>query len=149
VEFLKYTTLNCITRASAGVLDAMKTREDMARTILLVEDSAPIRHNVSVALRSAGYAVIPAVNGRHALEELDGRRIDMVITDITMPEMDGIEFIKRLRAMAGYGDTPVVLLTTEPLEFRRQEAMSAGVSSWIFKPFTLKHLLESVRGFIG
>lgn len=124
-------------------------REDMAKTILVVEDSVPIRRHVSAALKSAGYGVISAENGRHALGKLNGERVDMVITDVTMPEMDGIEFLKRFRAMAGSEDIPVVMLTAETPEFRRQEALGAGVSGWIFKPFSLRKLLESVRELIG
>jgi two-component system chemotaxis response regulator CheY len=121
----------------------------MARTILVVEDSVPIKQCVSAALESAGYSVISAGNGRHALGKLHGKRIDMVITDLAMPEMDGIEFVKRFRALAGSEGVPVVMLTAEPREFKIQEALSAGVNRWMFKPFTLEGLLAGVREFVG
>lgn len=121
----------------------------MARTILVVEDSVHIRQCVSTVLESAGYSVISAENGVNALRKLDGNRIDMVITDLAMPEMDGIEFVKRFRGLAGSEDVPVVMLTAEPREFKIEEALSAGVSRWMFKPFTLEGLLASVREFVG
>jgi two-component system chemotaxis response regulator CheY len=119
----------------------------MAKTVLIVDDSASMRQLVSFALRDAEYDVIDAINGKDAMNKLNGTRIDMVITDLNMPEMDGIEFIKQIRAMPGYKFTPVVMLTTESQEAKKQEGKQAGASGWIVKPFTPEQLIEIVRKF--
>ncbi len=119
----------------------------MAEPILIVDDSVSMRQLVSFALRDAGYEVIAAVDGKDALGKLNGAKIGMVITDLNMPEMDGIEFIKQLRNTSGYRYVPVVMLTTESQEAKKQEGRSAGASGWIVKPFTPNQLIEVIRKF--
>jgi two-component system chemotaxis response regulator CheY len=119
----------------------------MGKTILIVDDSASMRQLVSFALKDAGYEVIEAINGRDALNKLNGPKIDMVITDLNMPEMDGIELIKQLRTKTGLRFTPIVMLTTESQEAKKQEGKQAGASGWIVKPFRPEQLIEIVRKF--
>ena len=85
----------------------------MSKTILVVDDSASIRQVVSIALKGAGYSVIEAVDGKDALGKLDGQRINLVISDVNMPNMDGISFVKEMKQKPSYKFTPVIMLTTE------------------------------------
>lgn len=119
----------------------------MAKMVLIVDDSASMRQLVAFALKDAGYDVIAAIHGKDALDKLNGTRIDMAITDLNMPEMNGIEFIKQLRTKPGYKFTPVVMLTTESQESRKQEGRQAGASGWLVKPFTPEQLVEIVKKF--
>jgi two-component system chemotaxis response regulator CheY len=119
----------------------------MSKTVLIVDDSASMRQLVSFALRDAGYDVIDAINGKDAMNKLNGTKIDMVITDLNMPEMDGIEFIKQVRNKSGYKYTPIVMLTTESQESKKQEGKQAGASGWIVKPFTPEQLVDIVKKF--
>jgi len=121
----------------------------MAKTFLIVDDSASMRQLVSFTIREAGYDVLVAENGKDALGKLGGvAKVDMVITDLNMPEMDGIELIKQLRGMAAYKFAPIVMLTTESQDAKQQEGRKAGASGWIVKPFTPEKLLDVVKKFI-
>lgn len=119
----------------------------MSKTVLIVDDSTSMRQLVAFALKDAGYDVVSAVHGKDALDKLNGTKIDMVITDLNMPEMDGIEFIKQLRTKTGYRFTPIVMLTTESQEAKKQEGKQAGASGWIVKPFTPEQLIDVVKKF--
>ena len=121
----------------------------MSKTILLVDDAAVVRHIVSLTLRKAGYEVIEAVNGNDALHKLAQNKVGMVITDLNMPEMDGIELIRHLREKTAYRFLPVVMLTTVSQEERKKEGKEAGASGWIYKPFQSKDLLDTVRRFVA
>lgn len=121
----------------------------MAKTILIVDDSISMRQLVNFTLTSSGYNVVQAVNGKDAVAQLDnGAKIDMVITDLNMPEMDGIEFIKRVRRHSLYKFIPVVMLTTESKDSRKQDGRQAGASGWIVKPFTPEQLIDVVKKFV-
>jgi two-component system chemotaxis response regulator CheY len=120
----------------------------MAKTILIVDDSASMRQLVAFALKDAGYEVVDAVHGKDAMSKLKSSKIDMAITDLNMPEMDGIEFIKQFRNSSGYKFTPVVMLTTESQESKKQEGKLAGASGWIVKPFTPEQLVDTVKKFV-
>jgi two-component system chemotaxis response regulator CheY len=120
----------------------------MAKTVLAVDDSASMRNLVSFALKDAGYDVIAAMHGKDALEKSGGSKIDIVITDLNMPEMDGIEFIKQFRSRPGCKFTPIVMLTTESQESKKQEGKQAGASGWLVKPFTPGKLIETVKKFV-
>jgi two-component system, chemotaxis family, chemotaxis protein CheY len=121
----------------------------MASSIMTVDDSASMRQMVSFTLKSAGYEVIEAVDGKDALGKLTGTSVRMVITDLNMPNMDGIELIRRLRAMQPYKFTPLVLLTTESQPEKKQQGKAAGATGWIVKPFTPEQLLAVVKKVIG
>ena len=120
----------------------------MAKTVLIVDDSASMRQLVGFALKSAGYEVVIAVHGKDALEKVNGTKVDMVVTDLNMPEMDGIELIKQLRAKPSNKFTPIVMLTTESQEAKKQEGKLAGASGWIVKPFKPEQLIETIKRFI-
>ncbi|MBI5681584.1 MAG: response regulator [Deltaproteobacteria bacterium] len=120
----------------------------MATTILIVDDSISMRQMVNFVLTASGYSVVQAVHGKDALDKLNnGAKIDMVITDLNMPEMDGIEFIKQFRRHPSYKFTPVVMLTTESKDSKKQDGKQAGASGWIVKPFTPEQLLDVVKKF--
>jgi two-component system chemotaxis response regulator CheY len=120
----------------------------MAHTLLIVDDSASMRQMVSFTLKDAGYDIIAATNGKDALTKLDGAKISMVITDLNMPEMDGIELIKQLRGKAGFKFTPIVMLTTESQDSKKMAGKQAGASGWIVKPFKPDQLLDPVKKFV-
>lgn len=121
----------------------------MARNVLVVDDESLIRQIISIILKSAGYKVVEAVSGNDALNKMTGRNFGLVITDLRMPGMDGIEFIKQLRSESAYRAVPVIMLTSEFSDFKKSEAEIAGVSEWIVKPFIRQQLLQSVRKFMG
>jgi two-component system chemotaxis response regulator CheY len=120
----------------------------MAHTLLIVDDSASMRQMVSFTLKDAGYDVIAANNGKDALTKLDGAKISMVITDLNMPEMDGIELIRQLRTKPGFKFTPIVMLTTESQDSKKMAGKQAGASGWIVKPFKPEQLLDTVKKFV-
>lgn len=120
----------------------------MANTLLIVDDSASMRQMVSFTLKDAGYDVIVANNGKDALTKLDGGKISMVITDLNMPEMDGIELIRQLRGKPGFKFVPIVMLTTESQDAKKQAGKQAGASGWMVKPFKPEQLVETVKKFI-
>jgi two-component system, chemotaxis family, chemotaxis protein CheY len=113
----------------------------MPRTALVVDDSVTIRQMVSFTLQQAGFAVIEAVDGQDGLERLSARRVDIIITDLNMPRVDGIAFIRNLRAQPASKHTPVVMLTTESQESKRLEGRAAGATAWMVKPFHPAKLL--------
>jgi len=120
----------------------------MAKTFLIVDDSASMRQLVAFTIQDAGYDVLLAENGKDALEKMSHAKVDMVITDLNMPEMDGITFIRELRGKADYKFIPVVMLTTESQEAKKQEGRAAGASGWIVKPFSPSQLMDVVKKFV-
>ena len=117
----------------------------MTKTILTVDDSLSIRQAVKLTLRSVGYNVLEADSGRAALELLAGNRIDMVLTDLNMPEMDGIELIRNLRAKPAFRFVPIVMLTTESQQEKKAAGKAAGATGWITKPFTAEQFIAVVK----
>lgn len=117
----------------------------MTRTIMTVDDSASVRQMVAFTLRRAGHEVIEAAHGQEALAALGATRADLVITDLNMPHMDGIELIRRLRAQAQYQYTPILMLTTESQPDKKQAGKAAGATGWIVKPFTPEQLVAVVN----
>jgi len=126
----------------------LRRRMAMTKRFLIVDDSASMRQLVSFAIKDAGYDVLVAENGNDALGKLGGAKVDMVITDLNMPGMDGIELIKQIRGMPDYKFAPIVMLTTESQEKKKQEGRQAGASGWIVKPFSPEQLLSVVRKFV-
>ena len=121
----------------------------MAKTVMTVDDSASVRQMVSFALSGAGYGVVEAENGRDALDKLAAAKVDLILTDLNMPVMDGIELVRAVRADPGLRFVPIVLLTTESQEAKKQEGRKAGATGWIVKPFKPEQLLAVVRKIIG
>src|SRR5450432_932347 len=120
----------------------------MAKTILTVDDSASVRQMVKFTLAGAGYAVIEAVDGKDALAKL-ANPVNLVITDLNMPNLDGIGLIRGVRANPACRGIPVIMLTTESQDSRKQEGRAAGATGWIVKPFTTQQLLAVVKKVIG
>ena len=120
----------------------------MAKTILIVDDSISLRQVVTIALTNAGYEVIEACDGKDALAKLTGQKIHLMISDVNMPNMDGISFLKAVRQLPSYKFTPVIMLTTEAGEGMKKEGQAAGARAWVVKPFRPEQLLVAVSKLI-
>lgn len=120
----------------------------MAKTILIVDDSASLRQVVSIALKSAGYDTIEAFDGKDALSKLDGRKIHLIISDVNMPNMDGISFVKAAKQLPAYKFTPVIMLTTEAGADKKAAGQAAGAKAWVVKPFQPVQMLNAVSKLI-
>jgi len=116
----------------------------MPKTILVVDDSASVRQVVSIALHGAGYDVITGADGQDALRKLDGRRIHLIISDVNMPNMDGITFVSEAKKLPAYKFTPIIMLTTESQEEKKRLAQAAGAKAWVTKPFQPPQMLAAV-----
>ncbi len=114
------------------------------KTVLIVDDSESIREVVNFTLQNEGYDVLVAVDGEDALQYLDGRPLDIIITDLHMPNVDGIELIRKVRDMDGYKHIPILFLTTESQASKKMEAKQAGATGWIIKPFVPAKLLSAI-----
>ena len=119
------------------------------KTILALDDSASVRQMVKLTLISAGYAVVEAVDGLDGLAKAKANSIDMVVTDLNMPNMNGLAFIKALRQLPAYKGTPIVFLTTESDGGIKQEAKAAGATGWITKPFKPDQLTAVAKKLLG
>jgi len=119
------------------------------KKILAVDDSVSIRKSISFVLGQEGYEIIEAVDGQDGLGKAKKEKFALVITDINMPNMDGIELIKQLRQTEGYRFVPIIALTTESQESKMTEGKSAGATGWIVKPFTSEKLIAVVRKIIN
>lgn len=112
--------------------------------ILAVDDSATMRQMVATALKETGHQVLEAADGKEALSKAQGERFDLVITDVNMPQMDGLTLIKELRALPNYRFTPILFLTTESGADMKQQAKASGATGWLVKPFKPDQLLATV-----
>lgn len=121
----------------------------MGKTILVVDDSSSFRQIVSIALRGAGYEVLEACDGKDALSKLDGKKINLIVSDVNMPVMDGITFVKAAKQLPNYKFTPIIMLTTEAGEGKKAEGKAAGVRAWVVKPFQPPVLLDAVSKLIA
>ena len=120
----------------------------MGKVILIVDDSASLRQVVKIALSNAGYDVVEASDGKDALSKLGGQRYHLIISDVNMPNMDGIELLKAIKQHSTYKFTPVLMLTTESGEAKKQEGQAAGAKAWVVKPFQPQQLLSAVSKLI-
>lgn len=120
----------------------------MSKTILIVDDSASIRQVVGLALKREGYDVIEAGDGVDALSKLNGVKIHLIISDVNMPNMDGITFVKEVKKLPNYKFTPVCMLTTESEQSKMQEGKVAGAKAWVVKPFQPPQLLDAVSKLV-
>ena len=116
----------------------------MAKTILVIDDSASLRQVVKMALNGAGYDVLEAGDGQAALALLDGRQINMAVCDVNMPIMNGIEFVKAAKKLPTYKFLPILMLTTESQEEKKEQGKAAGARAWMLKPFSPNQLLNAV-----
>jgi two-component system chemotaxis response regulator CheY len=117
----------------------------MAKTIMIVDDSASMRMVVGIALKGAGYAVLEGRDGNDALAKLTGQKVHLIISDVNMPGMDGISFVKAVKLLPAYKFTPIIMLTTESNEARKREGQAAGARAWVVKPFQPEQLLNAVQ----
>lgn len=117
----------------------------MGKKILIADDSASMRQMVTFTLKGAGYDVVESVDGKDALAKLNDADIGMIITDLNMPNMDGIELIRSVRAMAAFKFIPIILLTTESQDEKKKEGKEAGATGWIVKPFKPEQLVGVVK----
>jgi two-component system chemotaxis response regulator CheY len=117
----------------------------MAKTIMIVDDSASMRQVVGIALKGAGYAVLEGRDGVDALAKLTGQKVHLIISDVNMPNMDGISFVKAVKLLPTYKFTPIIMLTTESEESKKREGQAAGAKAWVVKPFKPEQLLGAVQ----
>jgi two-component system chemotaxis response regulator CheY len=117
----------------------------MSKTIMVVDDSISIRQVVGIALKQAGYTVLEACDGGDALAKLTGQKVNLIISDVNMPNMDGISFVRELKTRAAYKFTPVLMLTTESQEEKKEQGKAAGARAWMVKPFKPEALLAAVQ----
>lgn len=118
-------------------------------SVLAVDDSASMRQMVSFTLKGAGYDVVEAADGVEALTMAQRQSVDLVVTDVNMPNMDGITLIKELRGLPAYKFTPMLMLTTESGSEKKQQGKAAGATGWIVKPFNPDQLLATVKKVLG
>jgi two-component system chemotaxis response regulator CheY len=117
----------------------------MEKNILIVDDSESIRLVVGMGLKEAGYNVVAGINGADGLRLLNENKVDLIISDLNMPVMDGITFLKEVRKQDKYKFLPLLILTTESQESKKLEAKQAGATGWIIKPFVKDKLLAVVK----
>lgn len=121
----------------------------MTKTILTIDDSASIRQMVTLTLSSAGLDVIEAIDGSDGYDKAVGNTVHAVITDLNMPVMNGIEFIRKYRQHPSSKGIPIILLTTESDEELKRQAKEAGATGWIVKPFKQDQLLAVIKKVTG
>lgn len=117
----------------------------MAQTIMIVDDSSSIRSVVGITLRGAGYTVVEACDGKDALGKLGSSKVSMIISDVNMPNMDGISLVKEVRKLPEHRFTPICMLTTESEQSKMAAGKEAGAKAWIVKPFQPDKLLQAVK----
>jgi two-component system chemotaxis response regulator CheY len=121
----------------------------VAKKIMVIDDSASLRESVLEALAGAGYEVLGAADGKEALGMLDGRRVDLMICDVHMPRMDGITFVKEAKRLPDYRFVPIIMLTTESSERKREAGQMAGAKAWVVKPFRPEQILHAVSKLVS
>ena len=121
----------------------------MAKVIMTADDSASVRQMVSFTLKEMGYEVVEANDGKDALQKLGKQKVDMLITDLNMPNLDGIGLIKGARSLPACKFIPIIMLTTESQDSKKQEGKAAGATGWIVKPFKPEQLLAVVKKVLG
>jgi two-component system chemotaxis response regulator CheY len=121
----------------------------MSKTILIVDDSPSLRQTVSITLKKEGYQVLESGDGKEALEQMDGKKINLIISDINMPIMDGITMVKEIKKLPNYKYTPIIMLTTESGSKKMQEGKDAGVRAWMVKPFRPMEMLDAVSKLVA
>ena len=117
----------------------------MSKTVMIVDDSGSFRTVVKLALQKAGYGVVEAVDGKDAVGKLNGQKLNLIVCDVNMHNMDGLTFLKHLKTTGSYKFTPVIMLTTESQESKKAEGKAAGARAWITKPFQPSTLVDAVN----
>lgn len=116
----------------------------MSKTIMVVDDSASLRQVVSIALKGAGYDVIEGCDGKDAIAKMSGKKINLIISDVNMPNMDGITMVREVKKLPDHRFTPIIMLTTESQEDKKREGQAAGAKAWVVKPFKPDQILQAV-----
>ncbi|GBF48982.1 response regulator receiver domain-containing protein [Leptospira ryugenii] len=116
----------------------------MSKKILIIDDSAVFRKIISVHLKNANFELVEAGDGLEGLSKLEEHQIDLIVSDMNMPNMDGISFIKKTKENPKYKFTPIIMLTTESQPEKKQQGMDAGARAWLTKPFSPEELLETI-----
>jgi two-component system, chemotaxis family, chemotaxis protein CheY len=132
-----------------GKSDESTSRETGTLSILVVDDCICTRRMVGLVLQKVGYDVVEACDGLDALGKLDGRRFHLIVSDLDMPNMDGIAFTKAAKELPAHRSTPIVVLTAEHSEQKKSEGTAAGVHAWLLKPFHPASLLEAMYEIFG
>jgi two-component system chemotaxis response regulator CheY len=122
--------------------------KQVKRKIIIAEDSVSIREAIAFGLEAEGYEVEKAENGLEALKKFDGSKIDMLLTDFHMPEMNGLELIRNVRNLEGYRNLPILVLTTENQKELILQAKQAGGTGWLAKPFSMEKLVQTIRRLV-
>ena len=117
----------------------------MSKTVMVVDDSASFRSVVKMALQKAGYGVVEACDGQDACTKIGEHKLNLIVCDVNMPNMDGLSFLRHIKAQAAHKFTPVIMLTTESQESKRAEGRAAGARAWITKPFQPSQLDDAVN----
>ncbi len=120
----------------------------MKKLIMIVDDSASLRQVVKMTLEKMGYEVMEAKDGKDALDKAKGKKINLIITDLNMPVMDGITFIKELKKLPEHKFTPVMMLTTESQQSKMMEGKAAGAKAWLVKPFKPEQITAAIEKLI-
>lgn len=121
----------------------------MAKTILIVDDSITLRQVIAIALKSAGYDVIEGEDGVDGLSKLTGQKINLIISDVNMPNMDGLTMVTKIKENPAYKFTPIIMLTTESGGDMKERGRAAGVKAWMVKPFNPTQMLDAVSKLIS
>ncbi|WP_070965497.1 response regulator [Vibrio sonorensis] len=121
----------------------------MKKTILIVDDSESLRQVVNIALSGAGFQVLEARDGVEGLAKLDGSKVHLIISDVNMPNMNGIDFVKQVKTLPKYKFTPIIMLTTETQEYLMEESRKAGAKAWMVKPFKPDQMLQAVSKILS
>lgn len=121
----------------------------MGKKILIVDDSGSMRQMVNFTLTEEGFDIEEAVDGKDGFDKLEGVNPDLIVTDINMPNMNGIELIKAVRETDNFKFTPIIVLTTESEASKQEAGKRAGASAWLVKPFTPEKLTETVKKVLG
>ena len=120
----------------------------MAKTIMIVDDSASLRQVVSISLKGAGYDLIEGCDGKDALSKMNGQKVHLIISDVNMPNMDGLTFVSEVKKLPAYKFTPIIMLTTEAGEDKKAAGQAAGAKAWMVKPFSPDQMLNAVSKLI-
>ena len=121
----------------------------MGKKILIVDDSGSMRQMVNFTLTEEGFDVAEAVDGQDGFDSLESANPDLIVTDINMPNMNGIDLIKAVRETEKFKFTPIIVLTTESEQSKQDAGKKAGASAWLVKPFTPEKLIETVKKVLG
>ena len=121
----------------------------MTASILTVDDSPSLRMAIRIALSGAGYAVTEAGDGVEGLQKADEGQFDLIVTDLNMPNMDGLAMIREMRKRPAYCGTPIIFLTTESDDAMKAQAKAAGATGWLVKPFVPDQLIRVARKVLG